>query len=248
MSLLHSLFRPAYIYTITLAPPPPLISYSIVDGRYNEQKHRLQECGLRSCLYIVEGLSLTGENTDSHSNSHAHSALTLPIFPPFCSCLCSVTLCFLFSLHQRSLGSSHVLLICSLDTLSHLLYFSPSTIGPIYFYKVIYSTSNHYFNPLPLDVSSVQARVCVQRSIENCTGDHSGRLCGIGLLSPLSSHAIPSLLYSALSFLLNSALSFLLYSALFFLCFSISSTALLSPLFSPNPLESSPFFSLSPPP
>ena len=127
----------------------------------------------------------------------------------------------------------------SLDTLSHLLYFSPSTIGPIYFYKVIYSTSYHYFNPLPLDVFSVQARVCVQRSIENCTGDHSGRLCGIGLLSPLSSHAIPSLLYSALSFLL--------YSALFFLCFSISSTALLSPLFSPNSLESSPFFSLSPP-
>lgn len=33
---------------------------SIVDGRYNEQKNRLQECGLKTCMYIVEGLTLTG--------------------------------------------------------------------------------------------------------------------------------------------------------------------------------------------
>ena len=37
------------------------LPFSIIDGRYNEQKHRLQECGLRNCVYIVEGLSLSGE-------------------------------------------------------------------------------------------------------------------------------------------------------------------------------------------
>ena len=62
------------------------LASSIVDGRYSEQKHRLLDCGLRTRMYIVEGLSLTcptkyGGNVSSTSlrsamvSTHANHGL-----------------------------------------------------------------------------------------------------------------------------------------------------------------------------
>ena len=75
---LHSFFSHTYtpsFLSSALLPSFHLHSYlfltSIVDGRYNEQKNRLQECGLKTCMYIVEGLTLTGNvlcRTQYHSS------------------------------------------------------------------------------------------------------------------------------------------------------------------------------------
>ena len=103
-SLLHSIYNPFFIlplllpsfhlhsflfltYALSFIPPTLLpISHlhsylfltSIVDGRYNEQKNRLQECGLKTCMYIVEGLTLTGNVT------YRTVPYRTPLFPLSC--------------------------------------------------------------------------------------------------------------------------------------------------------------------
>jgi ERCC4 domain len=131
LSLSHHFDQSAYLKLI-LFPPLLQSPSSIVDGRYNEQKHRLQECGLRSCLYIVEGLSLTGE----HSNSHSQSDLTSHLFiscyirlSPYNTIFLLFVPCyrrqsFLFSLYAlRPVLESYVFIILSHTFLSSLSIF-----------------------------------------------------------------------------------------------------------------------------
>lgn len=41
------------------------LASSIVDGRYEEQKCRLQDCGVANCVYLVEGASLNPQGVRS---------------------------------------------------------------------------------------------------------------------------------------------------------------------------------------
>jgi ERCC4 domain len=133
LSLSHHFYQSTYLQLI-LFPPLLYSPSSIVDGRYNEQKHRLQECGLRSCLYIVEGLSLTGEHSHSHSDSQSdltshlfissyislssHNTIFLLFVP------CFRTRSFLFSLYVfRPVFGSYLFLFLSHTFLSSLSIF-----------------------------------------------------------------------------------------------------------------------------
>ncbi|KII73419.1 Crossover junction endonuclease MUS81 [Thelohanellus kitauei] len=37
------------------------LSHSIIDGRYHEQKFRLKRCGVRNIIYLIEGVSMRGQ-------------------------------------------------------------------------------------------------------------------------------------------------------------------------------------------
>jgi ERCC4 domain len=159
LSLSHHCDQSTYLQLI-LFPPLLHSPSSIVDGRYNEQKHRLQECGLRSCLYIVEGLSLTGE----HSNSHSQSDLTSPH-----TCLSPVT-----SVFRPIILPSFFSFLVTADNLFYFLcmsyalfwgltylFFSPILFFLRYPLSFLFSFSCVHFLSISMISSSFQARVCV---------------------------------------------------------------------------------------
>lgn len=45
------------------------LASSIVDGRYEEQKHRLKGCGVKNCVYLVEGASLNPQGVQNRGKS-----------------------------------------------------------------------------------------------------------------------------------------------------------------------------------
>jgi hypothetical protein len=49
------------------------LASSIVDGRYEEQKCRLQDCGVANCVYLVEGASLNPQGVRSRDKGHGAS-------------------------------------------------------------------------------------------------------------------------------------------------------------------------------
>lgn len=45
------------------------LASSIIDGRYEEQKHRLKGCGVKNCVYLVEGASLNPQGIQNRGKS-----------------------------------------------------------------------------------------------------------------------------------------------------------------------------------